>query len=302
VEVAAGFEAAGEQGHEGRLDQAALLVPGLVPGVDLASVAFLTPENIAAVAGLRQRQEHLKQEAFKDLVDSMYKGEQLGLHKRTTDIEERYKNKLIEQIEANLKAKAGIGAGVGAGIKPLDQPFLGKLTLRQFNALPESAREYLLAKKGAEVLGDTDFMTKREWEEIKPNERVKFLEELSKRPELVELQERLSKAGAPVNVIENAVNKELALSEIEGQKYFNKPGWADDVNKYLASEEVQDKIFTSKEPDKTKAIETVGYIESKIKAGGGEIVNVKWDDDGKTMVWTVKWPSGNTSTIRRAVK
>jgi len=112
----------------------------------------------------------------------------------------------------------------------------------------------------------------------------------------------LTRSGATTINIAGAVEKEKALSEIKGQTYFNDPGWVDDIGKHIGSEDVQNELFQSKDPAKYKATETVKYIEGKIKAGGGDITGVEWDKDGKTMVWTVKWPSGDTKKIKYTVR
>ena len=81
-------------------------------------------------------------------------------------------------------------------VDPRDQPFIGGYTLRQFNAFTPDYKEYVLAKEGAKTLGDDAFMTKREWEEIEPTEREKFLKGLEDRPELLETERKLAEARA----------------------------------------------------------------------------------------------------------
>jgi hypothetical protein len=112
----------------------------------------------------------------------------------------------------------------------------------------------------------------------------------------------MRKAGAgstTVNLTTKLAEKK-AFGDLKGQLYFADPEWVDDVNKYMSSPTIQDSLFTSKNPTQTRSEEKVKYIEDKIVAGGGSIEDVKLD--GRMMEWKVKWPSGDTKTIRQPVK
>lgn len=112
----------------------------------------------------------------------------------------------------------------------------------------------------------------------------------------------MRKAGATRITLGEKVEEKKAMSELGGQLYFNNPKWTEDLGKHLSSEDVQNVLFRSDNPKQERAAETVKFVEGKIVAGGGTIQNVKWDTDGRTMVWTVKWPSGDTKVIKQAVK
>ncbi len=113
------------------------------------------------------------------------------------------------------------------------------------------------------------------------------------------LQE-MAKAGA-IN-LGDIVARKAATSDISAQKYFTDPtGLSKDVDKYINSNEMQNKLFTISDPRKL-AIATSRakekYIISKITASGGKVQNAKLE--GKTFVWTVKWPNDSVSEVRYA--
>lgn len=110
----------------------------------------------------------------------------------------------------------------------------------------------------------------------------------------------VNRASAPSIRIGEKVDTALALSKISGEKYFNDPRWIDDIDKYLNSTNVRMNWFGAEDEVQEKAATVAKYVENKIAAGGGEIVEVP-DWDGKTITWKVKWPSGNIEELRYAV-
>lgn len=110
----------------------------------------------------------------------------------------------------------------------------------------------------------------------------------------------MAKAGAIQ--IGEIVSREKAKAELKGQTYFKNPDWTGDLSKHLSSDDVQNEIFQSDTPELTRTRETVKFIENKIIAGGGSIENVEWAEDGQTMIWTVKWSSGDVEEIRYGVR
>lgn len=113
---------------------------------------------------------------------------------------------------------------------------------------------------------------------------------------------QMRRAGATRISLGEKLTEKKAIGELKGQLYFKDPKSSSDLAKYISSEDVQNKIFASDDPDLARAEESVKFIEGKITAGGGTIEDVKLSEDGKTMIWTVKWPSGDTETIERAIR
>jgi len=98
------------------------------------------------------------------------------------------------------------------------------------------------------------------------------------------------------------VGRKKALAEVAGQLYFKDPKWVNDVERYLKSEPVRIRILTADDEQLETARETVRFIENKIKAGGGVIEDVKLSEDERTMIWTVKWPSGDVEVIKHDIR
>lgn len=116
----------------------------------------------------------------------------------------------------------------------------------------------------------------------------------------------LRKSGATKIDIGTKVTEALKLGSIKGQQYFQNPDWVDDVKDNINKDKelktkLEDAMLRNKPTDTIVAEASVKYIESKIKAGRGNIEEVKWDTDGKTIVWSVKWPSGQTEEVRYEV-
>lgn len=110
-----------------------------------------------------------------------------------------------------------------------------------------------------------------------------------------------AKAGA-IN-LGTKIEEKKAMSELAGQLYFNDPKWVDDIGKKVSDfEKDQAWLIPEKDRPLAKSRLIVKSIEDKITAGSGKIQSVVMDEDGKTMVWTVNWPSGDTKVIRQAVK
>lgn len=134
-----------------------------------------------------------------------------------------------------------------------------------------------------------------------PEGREKFLRALMADPKLKSTAIELARAGA-IN-LGTKIEEKKAMSELEGQLYFNDPKWTEDVQKQVTAFD-KDQAWLIPEADRplAKAKVTVKAIEGKIAAGGGNIQDVKMAEDGKTMIWTVQWPSGDIKKIKHAVK
>ncbi len=90
-------------------------------------------------------------------------------------------------------------------------------------------------------------------------------------------------------------------ADIKSKKFFTDPkGLSSTVRKRLSSDEFQNKIFSLSESDRDKT--TVQEAENEsvrlIKNSGGTIVDSRVE--GRTFIWTVKWPDGSTSEVKYA--
>jgi len=141
-----------------------------------------------------------------------------------------------------------------------------------------------------------------------PTEKERFTRAVMADPELMKAAKEVAAAGATRITLGEKLKEVKERAGLKGQLWFKDPKWTSDLEKHISSEDVQNELFaTGFEPGSAeyigaKARHKIKFIEDKITAGGGEIVNVKWAADGKTMVWTVKWPSGDTETVKYAVR
>lgn len=96
-------------------------------------------------------------------------------------------------------------------------------------------------------------------------------------------------------------------ADVSAEKYFTDPkGMIADIDKYISSEEVQNRLFQYADDERKMQVETVRakekYITSKISGAGGKIVKAEVDTDTGEFIYTVKFPSGNTRVLRYKVR
>jgi len=251
--------------------------PSSQPSISAADLAGLTPQDISQALQFKFGQEKLEEEKINSLIDRMYKSALMTKALRPEALDEPF---------------------------PVNVPGVGKVTQRQWSSLPTDERAYALFVASSKKLGDEEPMTKKEYDLLDPTDKEKFLRAAMKDPDLMEAARGLAKAGATRISLGEQLAKKKAFGELEGQLYFKNPKWIDDVSKHIASDKVQDETYLLRPEQRTAAIEreTVKYIESKIVAGDGTIKDVKWAKDGRTLIWTVLWPSGDRETIKYGIR
>lgn len=112
---------------------------------------------------------------------------------------------------------------------------------------------------------------------------------------------RMRRAGATRISLGERVAEKEAFEDVKAKKYFTSPkGLAQDVDKYVNTEEVQNKLFALDESQRGR--ETINekrdFIKGKITGSGGQIVDV--EAEGRTVIWKVKWPDGKTTEVKYA--
>lgn len=156
-------------------DRSNFLNPSASPLDDIsgADLAGLTAADVSQALSGAVGVQALKQKTLTDIADIAYrKGALEDMRKRT----EIYGRPAIAKRE------------------PLDEPFIGGLSLRQFKALTPRAKDYTMAKEISRKLGDPEFMTQDEWDALKPTDREKFLRAAMDDPKLMEAAKELGRS------------------------------------------------------------------------------------------------------------
>lgn len=258
-------------------------------GIDPGMLAGLTPQEITSVMDMKSRQDQLKQQSYRDIVDSLYKGQ----------VDVPYKKALTAQAEAaTAENTASVPITVGGKsmtVTPKDAIAWAKM---EKETTPNEIKLYEYAQKQGFSGSIVDFKNADQTGHQKDYQAaVKGGYKGDFNGWLLDQ----AKAGA-IN-LGTKVEEKKAMSELAGQLYFNDPKWTEDINKQTADfDKNQAWLVPEKDRPLAKSKVIVKTIEDKISAGSGAIQNVTMDKDGKTMVWTVKWPSGDVKTIKHAVK
>lgn len=252
----------------------------------------LTPEMISSALSTKFTQDQLKQKSYTDLVDSMYKMSQIESNKATQATAEDLKRQQIEESKARAKKTeretpsipiTGISEEGPVYLTPSEYISYSKLNKDEKT---QAVKNYEYAKAQGFTGSFVDFQNsattahKKDYDEaVKSGYKGLFHQWLMD----------MAKAGAINLSLGEKLEEKKAVSKISGQLYFNDPKWTTDLGRHLSSEDVQNTILRSKEPGLTRAEESIKFIEGKIRAGGGEIIDAKLGKDG-VGVWTVKWP------------
>ena len=111
------------------------------------------------------------------------------------------------------------------------------------------------------------------------------------------------RAGATNISLGEKINERKAMSELEGQLYFNNPKWTEDINERVqAFNKGPAWRFSKEDRSLARSKVIVRAIEDKIAAGNGTIKSVIIGKDNRTMIWTVQWPSGDIKIIKQTVR
>ena len=267
-------EAYGPQFEQMSTDRTKSVNPSASPLGDLsgADLAGLTAADVSQALSGATGVEALRQKKLTDVADTMYK--------------------------QSLMAESAARAKKLGEPNRLDEPFVGGLTLRQYTALTPKSKEYELAKEGARLLGDKEFMSQREWEMLDPTEREKFVRSAMKDPALMEAAKDLAKSGATRISLGEKVQTAEAMGKVKGKLWYTDPnGLPAAVEKFKSSDNYLDKVARSENPERYSIQAVADYIESRLKEGG-TVEDVRME--GRTRVWTVKWPDGSIKEIRHA--
>ena len=260
------------------------------------SLAGLSADDIAKVVQLKMAQdklaferEQLANETPSKILDMMYKGQLM-----------QESASRIEAAKEEEERKKPVFTIPGTDISLNAKEYLDykKMTNETKSAL---IKDYEYAVKNQGYEGSLiDFKNEEETTHQKEyKEAVKGGYGGSFNDWLVAMR----KAGATNIDLSTKLAETKAKAELGGQLYFEDPKWTKDVDtKVDAFNKDQAWLIEEKDRPLATAKVKIRAIEEKIIAGGGQVQGVNWGEDGKTMIWKVKWPSGDVKEIRYAVR
>lgn len=244
-------------------DWSSILNPSSSAAINGADLAGLTPQDISQALRFKMAGEEMEQKKISDFVDMIYKSALMEQAYASAEKARRPEDERTAEVK-NYEYYVNQQRALGKSPKTIDEWNKDLRTTHQ----KDYDRAVDEGYKG----------TFPEW--------VRDITALSGGLDLGEFKKR----------------KE-ATADIEAKKYFTDPkGLVADVDKHVASEEIQNQLFQYSGDTKKREVETVRakekFIRGKIAASGGAIVDEKLD--GRTFVFKVKWNDGSTSEVRYA--
>ena len=153
-----------------------------------------------------------------------------------------------------------------ADVDPLDRlhpvrvPGVGQVTNRQWTNLPVEVREYSIYVNAAKNLGDTDIMTKREWEMTDPTEKERFTRAVMADPELMKAAKELMPPGVSIT-LEGKLREARGREEVKAQAKVMAPDFYQSVQEDLMKD--FRKWRSSKEAEKLSESKGIAYEEAR---------------------------------------
>jgi hypothetical protein len=286
-----------------------------IPQITGADLAGLTAKDISAAIGLKQAQDQLKQQAYRDLVDAKYKGAVINRENASAKTDEEYKRALIKKAEMDIENDKPIYKTEN-GMMLNAKDYLAYQKLVKEDQTP-AMKNYEYAQKQGFKGSFIDFQDNAKTTHMKDFEGAKAD---GYKGSFNQWMLDMAKAGA-INLGDISKKEEL-LNKLQGEKYFANPDWTKDLQGHIGSKDIQNRITDVRVPDvgatatkeqkqaaystavaKERAKVTIEFIEGKIAAGGGKVIaNPTMAADGKTVTWKVQWPTGNVTDVTQAVR
>ena len=265
-------------------------------GGSSASLVGLTPQDLSLALEGATRAKTLEANIADALAGRELKGRELDIldsyRKASVDVDS-YKATTDRVSELRKLAESVREA-------PLSVPGLGKVDLETWKSLDTKTKAYSYYAFDAQQNGEKP-MPYNEWDQQTDDPTAKQLYDLAvDDPDFNEWLTKYRQSGATRITIGEKVETAEALADVKAVKYFTDPeGLTADIDKHMKSEEVQNKLFQfadkPREQTKQTIVEKGKFIETKIKGAGGKISGARME--GRTRVWTVKWPNGKITEV-----
>lgn len=181
---------------------AGILNPTSSPlNISAANLAGLTPNDINSALGVKSSIEAAEGKRVSDYFDNLYK---VALINQATS------PKPQDPLDQSF---------------PINVPNVGSVTLRQWKELPTDQQQYAAYVHEANRLGDSDIMSKQEFDLMKPTDKERFLRSAIKDPKLFEAAKQLAEAGSTKVDIGTQTSERIKATQkanIEGPGYAAK--------------------------------------------------------------------------------
>uniref|UniRef100_A0A6M3KEH1 Uncharacterized protein n=1 Tax=viral metagenome TaxID=1070528 RepID=A0A6M3KEH1_9ZZZZ len=265
------------------LEGAGIVNPSASPldEISYADLAGLTPQDVSrAFAGSRES-EQIGQKSITDVMDMIYKGA------------------LTKQALAGAEASTPSITLPGTDIKVTSKQYVDwyKNATKDERTAAIKNYEYAQSEAGGKFKGS--------FEKFQDNARTSHGKDYEKAVEggykgdFNTWMLEMAKAGA-ITIDQRTAAQEAATA-LKDINYFSSPkgGLGSSIDKYINSEEVQNQLFTldPNQRSRRKIELEANQVEREIIGAGGKITGAKMD--GRTRVWTVEWPNGKTSEVKR---
>ena len=262
-----------------------------------SDLAGLTPEMMSSALQFKMQQGQLGKKNIMDVLGMM------------TDIQrnkalENYYNQLGEQGKSSAEIARTREERLAKGDTldqefPVQVPGVGKVTTRQWNALPKDTQDYAMYVNS--VLPGEKVLNPQEFKNLDPTVQEKFLRRAMEDPELMKAAKELRESGAirittgekaeAAAAIKRATSAEEAWAQLHNPTQLNAL-----VKKAVDDPVTANAIFAARdnpaEMTRIKGRTVAGVIDNMVRAGGGRFVkDTVLSKDGKTLTYTIKWPN-----------
>jgi len=262
-----------------------------------ADLAGVSPEMLSQALQFKMQQEQLGKKNIMDVLGMM------------TDIQrnkalENYYNQLGEQGKSSAEIARIREERLAKGDTldqefPVQVPGVGKVTTRQWNALPKDTQDYAMYVNS--VLPREKVLNPQEFKNLDPTVQEKFLRRAMEDPELMKAAKELRESGAirittgekaeAAAAIKRATSAEEAWAQLHNPTQLNAL-----VKKAVDDPVTANAIFAARdnpaEMTRIKGRTVAGVIDNMVRAGGGRFVkDTVLSKDGKTLTYTIKWPN-----------
>jgi hypothetical protein len=205
--------------------------------IKLSDLAGLNPEMISNAMGLKLKQSELAQKSINDLNDMSYRNAVLAQNAPHIQSQTALNKAQAENLTPSIQVP-GVPVPMNMDdyikwennnkVEPLDKlspytvPGIGRVTNRQFQALPDNEKNYSIY---ATALGpNVKPMSRKEFDKMEPTAQGKFLNELMSDPKKMAAEIKLRQSGATaINTFDQGIQrgKAAAITDVTAPDFVS---------------------------------------------------------------------------------